>query len=46
MGGEYIKGKQRGAADATVGDERRREEISRKQIGKEEYEGKGGTDER
>lgn len=43
MGGEDIKVKQRGTADATVGDGRRREEISRKQIGKEEYEGKGGN---
>lgn len=34
-----IKGKQRGASDATASDGRRREEISRKQIGKEKYEG-------
>lgn len=49
MGGEDIKGKQRGAADTTVSDGRRREEISRRKIEKEEYGGwreEVGTDER
>lgn len=38
-GGEKIKGKQRGVVDATAGEGRKREEISRKQIGGEKQAG-------